>query len=530
MTPTNPNESVHATASTDTAQSKMPHGTDNQRIPANPRTLDKASTATEQKSKETVRTVEKRRKKRLDPVYIALGTAVFFFFVSTVFFAVAYLREVTPQETNPTVESPLERENRELLQTITGLERTLTEVRAEQDKLTEEVAVFRAVAEVDGDFVTEMTTRLAALREKEAKYEAELDACREKIAALDGMNRKDFSEKTIHIKQLMKLLLKEAPLLSPKEEETESAETVPLEATETKAEDPEKLYPTVAVYYEDLTTGYSFAYNEDEVMYSASLIKAPYIYAVIREIDDFEKKRHDFADDGTPLYDEEGVPLFEGEHPHYDADGKLIYRENEQKYNLDEIWVYDPDTMFEEGSGKIQYETKGFTLTIRELFAYTLLYSDNVAFRQLRERFGMDSFYAMVGRLGIRGTKSGFMQLCATDCAAVLRDMYAYIETEEPWAVFLRDTMTRSIHTVMIPAAVSPTPCAHKYGWDTESYHDMAIVFDTHPYVMIVMTNLDAGGETVNTYIRALVKECAALHATTYQNPLYIETETAENP
>ena len=504
-----------------------------------PSTLDKpcaldtqSAAATEQKSKSTPQAAgtprigDKRRKKRLDPVCVALGTAVFLFFVSTVFFAVAYLRQVAPQGTAPAVESPVERENRELHDTIAALEHTLADVRAEQDKLAQEVAVFREAADVDSDFVTEMTTRLATLREKEAAYEAEIIACQEKIAALDGMNREDFSEKTVHIKRRMELLLKEAPLLPPKEDETESTETVTPETTD--AADPAERYPTIAVYYEDLTTGYSFTYNEDKVMYSASLIKAPYVYAVIREIDDFEKSRHDFADDGTPLYDEEGVPLFEGNHPHCDEDGRLIYRENEQKYNLDEVWTYDPDTMFEEGSGKIQYESKGFTLTIRELFEYTLLYSDNVAFRQLRERFGMDSFYAMVGRLGIRGTKSGFMQLCAADCAAVLRDLYAYIETEDPWAIFLRDTMTRSMHTVMIQAAVSPTPCAHKYGWDTEAYHDMAIVFDTHPYVMVVMTDLDGGGEAVNTYIRTLVRECAAIHASTYRNPLHMETETAE--
>lgn len=537
-------EPVKPNASKDAAQSTTPQGANTPSVPADPggienpnRAADQAfAAATAQKTKSTPQAAGmpriggKRRKKRLDPVYIALGTAVFLFFVSTVFFAVAYLREAVPQGMEPAAESPIERENRELYDTITDLERTISDMRAEQDKLTEELALFREATDVDGDFVTEMTTRLATLREKEAAYAAELTACREKIAVLDGMNREDFSTKTAHIKRLMELLLKEAPLLPPKEEETEAGEAVLTETTEgTEAEDPQERYPTLAVYYEDLTTGYSFAYNEDEVMYAASLIKAPYVYAVIREIDDFEKNRHDFADDGTPLYDEEGVPLFEGEHPHYDENGKLIYREGEQKYDLDEIWTYDPDTMYEEGSGKIQYEAKGFTLTIRELFEYTLLYSDNVAFRQLRERFGMDSFYAMVGRLGIRGTKSGFMQLCAADCAAVLRDLYAYIETEEPWAIFLRDTMTRSMHTVMIQAAVSPTPCAHKYGWDTASYHDMAIVFDTHPYVMVVMTDLDMGGETVNAYIRSLVKECAAIHASTYQNPLHTETETAES-
>ena len=426
-------------------------------------------------------------------------------------------------------ESPLERENRSLHDALTDAERELEKIRSERDKLSEEVSVFREAAEVDGDFVTEMTTRLAALREKEAENEAKIAQYRETIAALEGMNREDFSEKTAHIKRLMELLLKEAPMIPPKEEETERTQSEAAETEDAETE-PEEIYPTLAVYYEDLVTGYSFTYNENEVMYSASLIKAPYLYAVIREIDDFETNKHDFAADGTPLYDEEGVPLFEGEHPNYDENGKIRYSEDERKYDLDEVWTYDPETMFEEGSGKIQYESKGFTLTIRELIEYTLLYSDNVAFRQLRERFGMDSFYALVGRLGIKGTKSGFMQLCAADCAAVLRDLYAYIETDAPWAVFLRDTMTRSMHTVMIPAAVSPTPCAHKYGWDTESYHDMAIVFDTHPYIMVVMTNLDMGGETVNAYIRTLVKECAAIHAATYQNPLHTETEAAENP
>ena len=477
----------------------------------------------------TPRTSGNRRKKRLDPVYIALGAAVFLFFIATVFFAVAYLRQVRPTAVTAETESPLERENRSLHDALTDAERELEKIRSERDKLSEEVSVFREAAEVDGDFVTEMTTRLAALREKEAEYETKIAQYRETIAALEAMNREDFSEKTAHIKRLMELLLKEAPMIPPKEEETEHTQSDAAETEDAETE-PEEIYPTLAVYYEDLVTGYSFTYNENEVMYSASLIKAPYLYAVIREIDDFETNKHDFAADGTPLYDEEGVPLFEGEHPNYDENGKIRYSEDERKYDLDEVWTYDPETMFEEGSGKIQYESKGFTLTIRELIEYTLLYSDNVAFRQLRERFGMNSFYALVGRLGIKGTKSGFMQLSSADCAAVLRDLYAYIETDAPWAIFLRDTMTRSMHTVMIPAAVSPTPCAHKYGWDTESYHDMAIVFDTHPYIMVVMTNLDMGGETVNAYIRALVKECAAIHAATYQNPLHTETEAAENP
>lgn len=498
-------------------------------IPIEQKTQTTPHTGNPSRAQDVSRKQSVRRRKRLDPVCIALGIAVFLFLLTTLFFAVAYLRETMVDSAAVEVESSFERENRALHNEISAKEQELAEIRTEMAKLSEEVAVFREVADIDGDFVAEMTTRLSVLREKEAAYHEEIARCQEKIAVLDSMNREDFSEKTKHIQRLMQLLLTEAPALPPKEE-TKPADTSAESTDDDDTEKVEEIYPTLAIYYEDLTTGYSFAYNENENLYSASLIKAPYVYAVIREIDDFEKNKHDFADDGTALYDEEGVPLFEGSHPHYDGNGKLIYTENEKKYDLDEVWTYDPETMFEEGSGKIQYEAKGFQLTIRELFEYTLLYSDNVAFRQLRERFGMDSFYALVGRLGIKGTKSGFMQLSAADCAAVLCDLYAYIETEEPWAIFLRDTMSRSMHTVMIPAAVSPTPCAHKYGWDENAYHDMAIVFDPHPYVMVVMTNMDTGSEEVNGYIRSVVRECTALHESTYKNPLYAETEATEEP
>ena len=142
-------KSVNPTVSTDETQSTTPYGTDSRSIPANPSgienpnssdqpstldqlcALDKPSAAaTEQKSKSTPQAAgtprigDKRRKKRLDPVCVALGTAVFLFFVSTVFFAVAYLRQVAPQGTAPAVESPIERENRELHDTIAALEHT----------------------------------------------------------------------------------------------------------------------------------------------------------------------------------------------------------------------------------------------------------------------------------------------------------------------------------------------------------------------------------------------------------------------
>jgi hypothetical protein len=76
--------------------------------------------------------------------------------------------------------------------------------------------------------------------------------------------------------------------------------------------------------------------------------------------------------------------------------------------------------------------------------------------------------------------------------------------------------MLRSTHNVLIPYSVSPLPCAHKYGWDEASYHDMAIVYDEHPYILVIMTDLDQGGSEVNGYIRDVVRMIHDIHRTFY--------------
>jgi len=457
------------------------------------------------------------RKKRKDPVKIVLGIAVGVLFVTATLFAVQYLDTIRYYKNDSLVikQAEMQEENAVLLASLADAEKRVADIEAEQHRLSEELQMYIEAVGSNTDFVAEMNTRLQTLRDNLAAATKERDSLQEKIDVLEAMYADDFSEKTRMITELMTLLLEGAPMRELATEEV--TETLSAwETTETEEPPVTEVYPNIAVYYQDLTTGYSVSYNADSIVYSASLIKLPYIYAVLREIAEFEENKLQFTEDGQPLYDEEGVPLFEGEHPNLDEDGKIIYKDGEEKYDLSREWQYDPETMFKEGSGKIQYESDGFTLTYRELIQYTILFSDNVAFEQLRQIFGMDSFYGLVGRLGIKGTAYGFMQLSAADCAAVLADIYAYFETEEEYALFLKDIMIRSAHSVMISAAVYPVTCAHKYGWDEASYHDMAIVLDEHPYIIVVMTDLDKGGEEINAYIRSLVQKCREIHYSTY--------------
>lgn len=289
-----------------------------------------------------------------------------------------------------------------------------------------------------------------------------------------------------------------------------------------------KVYPKLAYYYKDISTGNVVTYNADEIMYSASLIKAPYIFAILEEIDNFEKNKHDFDSAGNALYDENGEPLFEGQHPNYDENGKLIYNAGEEKYNLDVVWTYEPTSMYELGSGEIINMPAGTELTWRELVEYTLLYSDNVAFAQLRERFGYSSFYTKVAELGIKGVPTGFMNLSANDCAIFLEEIYKYFETGTENALLMKDCMIRSQHTVMISVHYPSGTVAHKYGWDIGAFHDMAIIYDDEPYLLVILTDYEDGGKDALSFIGDTVAITKEIHEIMHPETELLETEANE--
>lgn len=289
-----------------------------------------------------------------------------------------------------------------------------------------------------------------------------------------------------------------------------------------------KVYPKLAYYYKDISTGNVVTYNADEIMYSASLIKAPYIFAILEEIDNFEKNKHDFDSAGNALYDENGEPLFEGQHPNYDENGKLIYNAGEEKYNLDVVWTYEPTSMYELGSGEIINMPAGTELTWRELVEYTLLYSDNVAFAQLRERFGYSSFYTKVAELGIKGVPTGFMNLSANDCAIFLEEIYKYFETGTENALLMKDCMIRSQHTVMISVHYPRGTVAHKYGWDIGAFHDMAIIYDDEPYLLVILTDYEDGGKDALSFIGDTVAITKEIHEIMHPETELLETEANE--
>ncbi len=425
------------------------------------------------------------------------------------------------------------------------IEQILAELASRDDQLNQTEADVDAMNALIEQIQAEITVKEAKAAELERQIE-DLEQKNEITLLISEKMRESRNEALAsaeELKRRMDVLIRAAEDKTP-EQETESVDTdMPmtaepeLEMTEAeqmlfdllktgsppryvKTEDGTVYseYPHLEYAYYDFTTGKSVTYHSDEIIYSASVIKAPYVYAVIREIENFEKNKRDYDTDGNPLWDQDGNPLFEGSHPNYDGEGNLIYLPGEEKYNLDAIWIYDPETMLEEGSGEIMNQPAGFRLTWRELIEYALLYSDNVAFAQIRQRFGYNSFYQLVGELGIEGTATGFMNLSADDCVKFLTVMHNYMASGSDYALWMKDCMTRSKHLVILARHYPEGTCAHKYGWDIDAYHDVAVIFDEHPYALVVMSDLHDGGDAVNAYFGEIVDATKRIHAEQYSD------------
>ncbi len=272
------------------------------------------------------------------------------------------------------------------------------------------------------------------------------------------------------------------------------------------------ILPAVSVYYEDLATGYHYGYNENAVYDSASVLKAPYVMSILRTIAADEKAYLDAKAENGEMperidTDEDGVP------------DTTVIEYSDPIYNLSDTITYERKTMWAEGSGKIKDMEDGTELTYLDFMKYTLEYSDNVGFTQLKKRFGYNDYYTLAREVKARGVLSGGNNMSAADAGKLFKAIYGFIEDDDTYGQLLYDSMLKSNHTVIIPYGVSPTKALHKYGWDKGAYHDAAIVLHPDkPYVLAVFTDFEEGGNAVNTYLQNIVKMVNKLHKGFYQS------------
>jgi len=332
-----------------------------------------------------------------------------------------------------------------------------------------------------------LNAQIAELNALIAERDSEIEILNNSIETLERSYSIDINAQLDVIKTLEELL-GDVPLISVK-----STVTNPDGTTEERTS---KRRPNISLYYEDIENGYTYSYRGDEVYDSASCIKAPYALSLIRAA---EAELADIPE-GSDL-----VAMA--------ANGEIFYN-----FTGNSI-TYVKD-MEENGTGKIKDGAIGTVYTHLQLLEYMLKYSDNVAYAQLKAAYGIEDMRDQVYTMGLTSMRKSMSNLSANDGGKIMRAIYDYMESDGMYSEFLYNSMLNSAHTVMIGYAVSPAKTAHKYGWDTGAYHDMAIVYDEHPFILVIMSDMDTGGDEINEYIQSVVDQVEVLHDNFYSSAL----------
>ncbi|MBQ4290659.1 MAG: serine hydrolase [Clostridia bacterium] len=259
--------------------------------------------------------------------------------------------------------------------------------------------------------------------------------------------------------------------------------------------------PTIALAYLDLDRNTFYSYRGDEVFFSASLIKVPYVYTLLEQIAKVNEIRRNNPSNDPGI----GETLPEEWLRFFDLERKIVLTEASKQ----------------EGSGPIRDMdlSKGVEFTVLELISYSIRYSDNTAFRVLRDEFGYEFFQEVSRQLGIESVFSSFNKLTVSEAVRYLQALYRFYESHPEEAGILIGLMRQANHTVLIPYALGQKNVAHKYGWDEESYHDMALVFGEAPYAVCIMTNFDLASNDpdVDLYLRNLIQSVDRMHESFYR-------------
>ncbi len=202
-------------------------------------------------------------------------------------------------------------------------------------------------------------------------------------------------------------------------------------------------YPgQLSLSYLSLENGESYVYRDDVLYYAASLVKAPYALYLLR-----------LADSGACDLDQELVLL---------------------------------DKWKQEGTGTLKNEPEGSLYTVKDLIRLMITISDNTAFKVLREEYPLWEYNQFCRKeLDVHNTT--YQDITAEDMTKCMAAIYSYIETGSENALFLRDLMSQAVSPFI--KAPGADLLIHKHGWADPAFNDMAIVYEEHPYLLVLLSD-----------------------------------------
>ena len=199
-----------------------------------------------------------------------------------------------------------------------------------------------------------------------------------------------------------------------------------------------------SISYEDLTSGFKYGYNDNQVYYAASTIKslgALYVYTKA-------------------------------------AKGEI---------NLDDTMTYSRkyDYSYSQGLDKVKYGTK---VPIRDLVKYSVMYSDNSAHQMIVAYVGRSNLKDFGKSLGAKNTLNGgdnFGNISASDGLIYMKALYDFFKNNGELGKELEKFFLTSVQKEI---SVNNLEVANKYGMYKKYYHNIGIMYDKNPYIVSIMT------------------------------------------
>lgn len=230
-------------------------------------------------------------------------------------------------------------------------------------------------------------------------------------------------------------------------------------------------YPYSSIEYYDLNSTLKYTYNEDTVYYGASLIKtldALYIY--------------------NKALDDESV-----------LDEELTYTSSYQRAS----------------SLGMQKYSFGSRVLVRDLIKYAISVSDNSAHQMLIDYIGFSKLKAYGNSIGndytlVGGDNYGSIDL--DDAFNYMYELNKFINTSEELGEELKTYFDNDYDNFLNLEGIN---AIHKYGYYSTYFHDIGIMEDSNPYIIIVLTNY--GTSNFSTIVNNISKKINELHQYYYQ-------------
>ena len=214
----------------------------------------------------------------------------------------------------------------------------------------------------------------------------------------------------------------------------------------------------IGLYYEDLTTGESYAYHADETFSAASIIKLPMMAAIARK---------------TAL-------------------GAAQWEERILATQADRV----------PPCGALCFFRENIAVRIDTLCELMITLSDNMATNLLMRRFTIDGLNADFRAMGLEKTHlerllfdSAAAKLGKTnvftpaEMGTLLKDLWLRAQKNEPDAVFCMETLLQQQINHKIPGYLPDVSIAHKTGEDDGITHDVALVLGDRPFLLCFASN-----------------------------------------